>query len=106
MSRYRPTKKQLTPIRQYLEREFPGQVRHAWWDRDAQAQVFEVHHERERHHVVVDAGFLQACPDYVAGLRESELADYMREANAQARRFHVLEDGYSVRVRSTPLRSP
>jgi hypothetical protein len=51
----------------------------------------------------VDTGFIQACQDAAASLRASELADYMREARAQERRFLVLEERGEVHIRSMPL---
>jgi hypothetical protein len=38
-----------------------------------------------------------------ACLRASELADYMREARRQDRRFIVRKEGGTVRIRSTAL---
>jgi predicted metalloprotease len=98
-----PIETQIGDIRQYLEWEFPGQVREAWWDENARAPVFEVVHETGCHHVIVEMGFIRACQDAVASLRTSELAEYMREARAQERRFRVLEAGGAVHIRSTPL---
>lgn len=98
-----PIETQIGDIQQYLEWEFPGQVQGTWWDEDARAPVFEVAHETGRHHVIVDVGFLHSCRDAVASLRASELADYMREARAQQRRFLILEEGGAVRIRSTSL---
>lgn len=98
-----PMETQIGEIRQYLEWEFPGQVRNTWWDEDVRAPVFEVVHETGCHHVIIDAGFIQACPDAAASLRASELTDYMREARAQERRFLVLEENGEVHIRSTPL---
>jgi predicted metalloprotease len=98
-----PIETQIGEIRQYLEWEFPGQVRDTWWDEDARAPVFEVVHETGRHHVIVEMGFIRACQDAVAFLRTSELADYMREARAQTRRFLVLEERGEVHIRSTAL---
>ena len=94
---------QIDEIRQYFEWEFPGKVRDAWWDEDARAPVFEVVHETGCHHVIVEMSFIRACQDAVAFLRTSELADYMREARAQARRFLVLKERGEVHIRSTPL---
>ena len=93
----------LDVIRAYLEREFPGHVRHSWWDQEALAHVFEVSHETVRHHVLVPAGLLETCGDVMASLRVSELADYMREARGQERRFVVRKEGGTVRIRSTAL---
>jgi hypothetical protein len=98
-----PIETQIGEIRQYLEWEFPGQVRNTWWDEDVRAPVFEVVHETGCHHVIVDPGFIRACQDAAASLRASELSDYMREARAQARCFLVLEESGEVHIRSTPL---
>jgi len=98
-----PLETQIGEIRQYLEREFPGQVRNTWWDEDVRAPVFEVIHETGCHHVIIDTGFIQACQDAAASLRASELADYMREARAQERRFVVLAESGEVHIRSTAL---
>ena len=99
----RPIETQIGEIRQYLEWEFPGQVRNTWWDEDVRAPVFEVIHETGCHHVIIDTGFIQACQDAAASLRASELADYMREARAQERRFVVLAESGEVHIRSTAL---
>ena len=99
----RPIETQIGEIRQYLEWEFPGQVRDTWWDEDTRAPVFEVVHETKCHHVIVDMGFIRAYQDAVAFLRTSELADYMREARAQERRFVVLAESGEVHIRSTAL---
>jgi len=100
---FRPVETQIGEIQQYLEWEFPGQVRATWWDEDTRAPVFEVVHETGCHHVIVEMGFIRAYQDAVACLRTSELADYMREARAQERRFFVLEERGEVHIRSTPL---
>ena len=99
----RPIETQIGEIRQYLEWEFPGQVRDTWWDEDARAPVFEVVYETGCHHVMVEMGFILACQDAVAFLRTSELADYIREARTQERRFLVLEERGEIHIRSTPL---
>lgn len=98
-----PPEPQIAAVRQYLEREFPGQVRHTWWDEATGAPVFEVAHETARHHVLVERDFLHTCQDANASLHATELADYMRETRAQARRFLVLEEGGEVHIRSTAL---
>lgn len=99
----RPSETQVEAIRQYLEREFPGQVRHTWWDEATMALVLEVAHETGCHHVIVDTGFLRAYQDAIASLRTSELTDYMREARAQKRCFRVSEEDGEVHIRSTAL---
>ena len=99
----RPIETQIGEIRQYLEREFPGQVRDPWWDEDARAPVFEVIHETGCHHIIVDMGFIRTCENAVASLRASDLADYMREARTQERRFLILDEGGELHIRSTPL---
>jgi len=98
-----PIEMQIGAIRRYLEWEFPGQVRNTWWDEDIRAPVFEVIQETRCHHVIVDTDFMQTCQDAAASLRTSELADYMREARTQERRFLVLEERGEVRIRSMPL---
>jgi hypothetical protein len=98
-----PTEPQIEAIRQYLEREFPGQVQHVWWDEDANAPIFEVTYETGRHHVLMDERFMRTSQDPVASLRASELADYMREARAQDRRFLIRVEGGTVHIRSTSL---
>jgi hypothetical protein len=65
--------------------------------------MFEVVHETTVHRVEMPAVFFEDCPDYAAALRDSELADYMREARDQRRRFSVVWENDAVRVRSTPL---
>lgn len=94
---------QIKTIQHYLEREFPGQVRDTQWDRQSDTQVFEIVHDTTVHRVDMPAAFFENCPDYAAALRESELADYMREARDQTRRFSVVWEDGSARVRSTPL---
>jgi hypothetical protein len=98
-----PHETQIGEIRQYLEWEFPGQVQRTWWDEAARAPVFEVASETWRHHVVVEMDFLEAYHNAVASLRASELADYMREARGQTRRFLVRAEGGALHIRSTPL---
>lgn len=99
----RPAKTQVHTVQHYLEREFPGQVVRTWWDRTQRAQVFEFAHAHGRRHIVIEPVFFQACSDYVSRLRDSELADYVRESLAPARCFLVkwYQDG--VHIRSKPL---
>lgn len=99
----RPAKTQIHTVQYYLEREFPGQTQRTWWDRTLQAQVFELAHAYARRHIVVDRAFFQECPDYMLYLRESELADYVRESLSPERCFLVkwYEDG--IHIRSKPL---
>jgi hypothetical protein len=99
----RPTKAQTGTVQHYLELEFPGQVTRTWWDRNLMAQVFEIAHGHGLRHIVIDCGFFQECPDYVAGLRESELTDYVRESLAPERCFLVKWHDGVMRIRSKPL---
>ena len=103
MPRRHPSPQPVYAIRQYLEREFPGQVRHTGWEQDLEAHVFEIVHETGHHQVLVAEGFLRANRDAATELRESELADYLHEARAQKRRFLVRKEGGTVRIRSTAL---
>ncbi len=57
MPNHQPSTEPVYAIRQYLEREFPGQVRHTGWEQDAEAHVFEVAHERGHHQVLVSRRF-------------------------------------------------
>jgi hypothetical protein len=41
MPRRHPATQPVYAMRQYLEREFPGQVRHTGWASDSQSHVFE-----------------------------------------------------------------
>jgi hypothetical protein len=99
----RPPDLPIDAIRTYLEREFPSHVQHRGWDQEARAHVFAISHETAHHDVFVQEGLIEAGGDVVASLRASELAEYMREARAQDRRFVVLEEEGAVRVRSMPL---
>lgn len=94
---------QLDVIHHFLEREFPGQVAAPERTLHADEPVTEVVHEEARHRIEVATTFLENCPDYMYSLRHSELADYIREARTQSRRFVVLWQGGEVRIRSTPL---
>jgi hypothetical protein len=98
-----PTKAQVGAIQNYLEQEFPDCVRRMRWDQSRRVKVFEVSHGKVLHQVVVTSAFLEACPDYGAGLFDSELADYMREARSHVRRFFVMWQEGRVRIRSQLL---
>jgi hypothetical protein len=87
----------LQAVQSYLEAEFPGCVEAAI------ENVIAVSQKGIRHHVVFQPTFLQQCPDYASALRESELADYIREARSQqGRRFLVIWHERTTRVRSAP----
>jgi hypothetical protein len=103
MSNHHPSTQPVYAVRQYLERAFPGQVRHTGWEQDVESHVFEIAHERGHHQVLVAEGFLRANRDVEAELRESELVDYLQEARAQKRRFLVRKEDGAVRIRSTAL---
>ena len=98
-----PSTQPVYAIRRYLERAFPGQVRHTGWEQHAEAHVFEIAYETGHHQILVAEEFLQSNHDVEAELRESELADYLHEARAQKRRFLVKKEGGTVRIRSTTL---
>jgi hypothetical protein len=103
MQRNRHTGGQLGAVQNYLEREFPGQVQDTWWDAHNSRQIFAVAHGPVRHQVEIASAFLQDCPDCTTGLRYSELAEYIREAQVQARRFIVMWQKHEVRIRFQPL---
>jgi len=84
-------------VASYLEGEFPGHVK------AAKGNEFRISHEGIHHRVVLDPMFLKQCPDYTHVLRETELADYLRESQLQARRFVVMWYGHETRIRSTSL---
>ena len=81
----------------YLEQEFPGGVK------AAKNNEFMISHKGIDHHIVLDPKFLKQCPDFAQALRETDLADYLREAQSQARRFVVMWSGSDTRIRSTSL---
>ncbi len=87
----------LTAVECYLDREFPGHVE------EAKDNVFIIYHRGIRHHIVLEPTFLKQCPDYMRALRESDLADYVRETRSQARRFLVTWKEHDTRIRSTSL---
>ena len=97
MANHSRTTAHLQAVQSYLEEEFPGQVE------AANENVLTVSHDGIRHHVVLQAVFLQQCPDYASALRESELADYIREARPLGRRFLVMWHERAARVRSAPV---
>jgi len=103
MRNHQPSTQPVYAIRQYLERAFPGQVRHTGWASDSQSHVFEIAHERGHHQVLVAEDVLESNRDVAAELRESELVDYLQEARAQQRRFVVRQEEGAVRIRSTAL---
>ncbi len=92
------TTARLAAVESYLEEEFPGHVEEA-----KEENVFIISYRGTRHHVVLEPAFLKQCPDYAHALRESELADYLRETREQARRFLVIWTERDTRIRSTPL---
>ena len=85
----------LTAVQSYLEEEFPGCVE------GLKGNLFIISLDSIRHHVVLQPSFVQRCPDYMRALRETELADYIREARSQARRFLVIWLEQDTRIRST-----
>ena len=87
----------LTAVLSYLEEAFPGRVE------AAPENVIVVSHQGLRHHIVLQPSFLHLCQDYIRAIRESELADYVRETRSQARRFLVSWHVSDTRIRSTSL---
>lgn len=85
----------LTAVASYLEQEFPGHIA------ETNRHEFLISHAGMHHQVVLDPIFLKQCPDYVHALRETDLADYVRESRSQARRFLVTWHGQNTRIRST-----
>jgi hypothetical protein len=97
MPKHPSTTARLTAVQAYLEEEFPGRVQ------DAEENVIVVSHDGIRHHVELQPTFLHQCPDHIRAIRDSELADYMREARSQERRFLVIWTEHDTRIRSAPL---
>ena len=87
----------LRDLQSYLEEEFPTQVQ------ASSENVMTVSHDGIRHDVILEADFLKQCPDYAYALRESELADYIREDRSQGRRFLVIWREQKTRIRSSLL---
>jgi hypothetical protein len=86
----------LKAVQSYLEAEFPGQVEAA-----SETEI-TVSHDDIRHHIVLQPEFLNRCSNYAYALRESELADYIRESRPLGRRFLVMWHEGGTRVRSVP----
>jgi hypothetical protein len=86
----------LKAAQSYLEAEFPGQVAAA-----SETEI-TVSHDDVCHHVVLQPEFLKQCSNYAYALRESELADYIRESRPLGRRFLVMWHEGGTRVRSVP----
>jgi len=97
MAKHPNTTARLTAVQSYLEEAFPGRVE------AAVENVIVVSHDGVQHHVVLQPTFLHLCPDHMGAIRESELADYMREARSQRRRFLVIWKEHDTRIRSAPL---
>ena len=91
------TTARLTAVQSYLAEEFPGCVE------AARKNVIVVSHGDIRHHVVLQPSFVHLCPDSMHAIRETELADSMRETRSQARRFLVMWKEGGTRIRSTSL---
>lgn len=87
----------LMAVASYLEEEFPGHVK------AAKDNEFRISHEGIHHHIILDPTFLKQYSDYTKALRETDLADYLRESRSQARRFVVMWYGNDTRIRSTSL---
>jgi hypothetical protein len=90
-------------IHHYLEREFPGRVTPPWQEQRTKESIIEIDCGAVRHRIEVESTFLEDCPDCMGSLRHSELADYIREARTQNRRFFILWEEGEVRIRSKSL---
>lgn len=88
----------LEAVQSYLVEEFPEQVK------GELKNVITVSHAGIHHQIVLQPEFLQKCPDYVSALRDSELADHIREVRSEERRFLVMWNDLGTRVRSTPAK--
>ena len=86
----------LKAAQAYLETEFPGQVEAA-----SETEI-TVSYDDVPHQIVLQPEFLKHCSDYAYALRESELADYIRESRPLGRRFLVIWHQGGTRVRSVP----
>lgn len=84
----------LKAAQSYLEAEFPGQVEAA-----SETEI-TVSRDGVRHQIVLQPEFLKQCSNYASALRESELADYIRESRPLGRRFLVIWHEGGTRVRS------
>ena len=69
MPNHQPTGAQVSAVQHALDQELPSRMRRTWWDGAAT--------------------FFADCPDYTAGLHDSELADYVREMPRQGKCFIV-----------------
>jgi hypothetical protein len=87
----------LEAAQAYLEEEFPGHVE------VASENVITVSHHNTCHHVTLQPEFIKKCRNCAHALRESELADHIREVRSQGRRFIVMWHEHGTRVRSTPV---
>ena len=101
MQTRQPTESQLAMVQRYLEGEFPGQAPRTWWHEDEMAQVFEIQGEIPQQ-LILSGCFFQHCSNCVVTLKESELAEYIREATT-TRRFIVKWENCEMRVRSKSL---
>ncbi len=89
MPNHQPTGAQVSAVQHALGQELPNCMLRTWWDGDAMAQIFEFSHDAVVHQIEISATFFADCPDYTAGLYDSELADYIREMPSQGKRFIV-----------------
>ncbi len=89
MPNHQPTGAQVIAVQHALDQELPSRMRRTWWDGDATVQIFEFSYDAIMHQVEIAATFFADCPDYTAGLHESELADYVREMPRQRKCFIV-----------------
>ena len=79
-------------------------MRHTGCEPELQSYVSEIAHKMGIHHqVLIGEGVVRSNRNAVGELSESELVEYLREARAQKRRFHVGKEGGAAHVQSTRL---
>ena len=89
MPNHQPTGAQVCAVQHALKQQLPSCMLRTWWDGDAMAQIFEFSYDAIVHQVEIGATFFADCPDYAAGLYDSELADYILEMPSQGKCFIV-----------------
>lgn len=102
MTTHLPTEA-LDAIQHYLERQFPDCTRRTWWDENMQAQIFELTNSDSLCQIGIEAAIFQNPTEGVQALRESDLADYIRESRAPRKWFRVTWNDGGLHILSKPL---